>query len=195
MSETRTCDNGHRLNPDAAFCPFCGGTAAANGGPSILCPAGHFAQPGDGFCPTCGIALRTPSAATATAQARIAQPNVTAQMRGPSVPLTSLPPPTWRPGPNPWPAPAYPYGPTVPPPSTNGMAIASLILGLLWLWGLGAVLALIFGVIAKNQIDRSNGREGGRGLAIAGIVLGSIGIASMIIVTIAVVAATSNTSS
>ena len=75
-------------------------------------------------------------------------------------------------------------GPGVPPSPyaspvarTNGMAIASLVLGILWMYGIGAILALVFGYLAKGQIDRSAGAQSGRGLAIAGIVLGWIGVA------------------
>jgi Domain of unknown function (DUF4190) len=68
-----------------------------------------------------------------------------------------------------------PYGyPPVVPQRTNGMAIASMVLGILWLYWIGSVLALVFGYIAKNQI-RERG-EGGAGMATAGIVLGWIGI-------------------
>lgn len=62
------------------------------------------------------------------------------------------------------------------PTKTNGLAIASLVLGILWLYWIGSILALIFGFIAKSQIDRSNGTQTGRGMAVAGIVLGLIGI-------------------
>ena len=68
--------------------------------------------------------------------------------------------------------------------TTNGMAIASLILGILWLWWLGSVLALIFGYVAKGQIDRSGGQESGRGMAIAGIVLGWIGVATLVLIIV-----------
>ena len=61
-------------------------------------------------------------------------------------------------------------------PQTNGMAIASMVLGILWLYWIGSVLALVFGYIAKRQIDESQGTQTGRGMAIAGIVLGWIGI-------------------
>jgi Domain of unknown function (DUF4190)/Uncharacterised protein family UPF0547 len=69
---------------------------------------------------------------------------------------------------------------------TNGLAIASLVLGIIWVYGLGSILALVFGFVAKGQIDRSNGRETGRGMAIAGIVLGSIGVGLLLLVIIAV---------
>jgi hypothetical protein len=57
---------------------------------------------------------------------------------------------------------------------TNGMAIASLVLGILWLYWVGSILALVFGYIAKQQI-RERGEVGG-GMATAGIVLGWIGV-------------------
>jgi hypothetical protein len=57
------------------------------------------------------------------------------------------------------------------------MAIASLVLGVLFCFGISGILAVIFGNVALNRIDASQGAEKGRGLAIAGIVLGWIGIA------------------
>jgi hypothetical protein len=73
-----------------------------------------------------------------------------------------------------------PSGYTYPPPaaasSTNGLAIASMVLGILWIYAIGSVLALVFGYKAKRSIDQSGGRESGRGMAIAGIVLGWIGV-------------------
>ncbi len=65
-------------------------------------------------------------------------------------------------------------------PVTNGYAIASLVLGIVWLWWLGSVLALVFGHTARNQIIASGGRQTGEGLAIAGIVLGWIGVATFV---------------
>jgi Domain of unknown function (DUF4190) len=87
-----------------------------------------------------------------------------------------------------------PYGGPVVQASTNGLAIASLVLGILWLYWIGSILALVFGYVAKGQIDRSAGRQTGRGLAIAGIVLGWIGVA-MAIIAIVFVIALANSSS
>lgn len=61
-------------------------------------------------------------------------------------------------------------------PSTNGFAIASLVLGIVWLWFLGSVLAVIFGAIAIAQINHSQGAQTGKGMAVAGVVLGIIGV-------------------
>lgn len=60
---------------------------------------------------------------------------------------------------------------------TNGLAIASMVLGILWIYWLGSILALVLGYVARRQIDRSGGREQGRGMATAGIVLGWVGAA------------------
>jgi hypothetical protein len=77
-----------------------------------------------------------------------------------------------------------PGGPTIergapPQPQANGMAIASLVLGIAGFVAMpviGPILALVFGYVGKGQIDRSAGRESGRGFAVAGIVLGWVGI-------------------
>jgi hypothetical protein len=81
--------------------------------------------------------------------------------------------------------------PQASPPSpiqtqgTNGFSVASLVLGVLWLYGVGSILALVFGYIAKGQIDRSGAQQSGRGMAIAGIVLGWIGVAVLLLVLVA----------
>jgi hypothetical protein len=96
----------------------------------------------------------------------------------PSAPYPTYPPP----------APSYPP----PPPAgsrTNGLAVASLVLGIVWLCGVGSILALVFGAMALSRIKRTG--EGGRGLVIAGIVLGSIG-AVMLVVSIAAIAGSSS---
>jgi hypothetical protein len=68
------------------------------------------------------------------------------------------------------------------PPRTSGMAIASLVLGLLWLWGLGSLLAVIFGGVSLSQISRSRGGLEGKGMAIAGLVLGIIGLSILALI-------------
>lgn len=79
--------------------------------------------------------------------------------------------------------------------STNGMAIASMVLGILWLYWVGSILALVFGYVAKKQIRESMGRQGGDGMATAGIVLGWIGVGVVaVIIVIAIIAAGSSSS-
>jgi Domain of unknown function (DUF4190)/Domain of unknown function (DUF1707) len=62
---------------------------------------------------------------------------------------------------------------------TNGLAIASLIVGALWMWWIGSVLAVVFGHVALNQIARTG--QSGRGMAIAGLILGYLGVATMLL--------------
>ncbi|MBI3851836.1 MAG: DUF4190 domain-containing protein [Verrucomicrobia bacterium] len=52
---------------------------------------------------------------------------------------------------------------------TSGMAIASLVLGVLGFCGITALVGLILGIIALTKINRSQGRLTGNGIAIAGI--------------------------
>jgi hypothetical protein len=67
------------------------------------------------------------------------------------------------------------YVPPVPV-ATNGLAVASLVLGIVWIFWLGSLLALIFGYVAKGQVNESEGTQSGKGLAIAGIALGWVGV-------------------
>ena len=71
---------------------------------------------------------------------------------------------------------------------TNGFAIASMILGIVWIYWIGSILALVFGYVAKGQIERSAGRQGGKGMAIAGIVLGWIGVGILALVIVFAIA-------
>jgi hypothetical protein len=71
-----------------------------------------------------------------------------------------------------------------PRSSTNGLAVASLVVGLFWMWWIGSVLAVVFGHVALGQIARNG--QSGRGLAIAGLVLGYIGLATLLFTLLAV---------
>lgn len=87
----------------------------------------------------------------------------------------SAPPPSAY-GPQPAAAPAgwYPTGNPYMPyrQSTNGLAIASLVCSIAGLFtcGIGAILGVIFGHIALGQVKQSG--EEGRGLALAGVIVG-----------------------
>lgn len=65
-----------------------------------------------------------------------------------------------------------------PQARNNRMAVASLVLSLLWLFGLGSVLAVVFGHVALRQIRESG--ELGRGLAIGGLAMGYLGTAVLL---------------
>jgi hypothetical protein len=86
------------------------------------------------------------------------------------------PPPGYTPGP-------YPnYQPPAPQGGSIGLAVTSMILGIISLicfcaWYISlplALIAIVLGFIAKGQADR--GQAGGRGMAVAGLVLGSIAV-------------------
>lgn len=68
--------------------------------------------------------------------------------------------------------------------TTNGFAVASLVLGIVWWMGIGSILALVFGYIGKSQIDQSGGTQTGRGMAIAGIVLGWVGVSFIVLMIV-----------
>jgi hypothetical protein len=80
-------------------------------------------------------------------------------------------PPTY---PGPYPGPPGYFLPYQPPPRTNGMAVASMVLGIVWIYWIGRILARIFGYVARKQIRERH--EAGGGMATAGIVLGWVGV-------------------
>ena len=108
----------------------------------------------------------------------------------------SYPPPAGYPPPPSYQAPGYTgssYTPTPPPqygqpspyaggygqaPSgTNTLAIASLVASCIGvLCGIGSIVGIVLGAVALNQIKQT--RQGGYGLAVAGIV---VGVASLVI--------------
>jgi hypothetical protein len=103
----------------------------------------------------------------------------------PKAPPAGAPVPPQVPGQQP-----YGYGYGYPPEGyqgpyvqrkTNGFAVASLVLGIVWVYWIGSILALIFGMVAKSQIDQSGGWQQGRGMATAGIVLGWVGIGFLLL--------------
>ncbi len=74
-------------------------------------------------------------------------------------------------------APGPGYAPVGP---TSGMAIASLVCSLL---GIGLV-GVILGHLALSEIKKSNGYTQGRGLAIAGLIIGYVQIAAGIAIAL-----------
>ena len=66
---------------------------------------------------------------------------------------------------------------TPAPTKTSGMAIASLVCGILALCiAVPGLLGVIFGILALREINRSGGAIGGTGLAIGGLVTSAIGV-------------------
>ena len=102
-------------------------------------------------------------------------------------PGSGWPAPPGQPGPYGPPYGGYPYA---PPQRTNGMTIASMVLGILWLYWIGSILALVFGYTAKKQI-RERGEAGG-GMATAGIVLGWVGVGFLVLFLLVAVVSSSS---
>lgn len=71
---------------------------------------------------------------------------------------------------------------------TNGLGIASMVLGILWLGWLGSLLAVIFGHVSLGQIKKSRGAQTGRGFAVAGLVLGYVGVGVAVLIVVVVLA-------
>jgi hypothetical protein len=69
-----------------------------------------------------------------------------------------------------------PAGTLVRHPEVCGKALVSFVMSITWTWGIGSVLALIFGFLAREEINRSQGALAGGGLATAGIILGFLGL-------------------
>jgi len=73
-------------------------------------------------------------------------------------------------------------------PETSGLAIASLICGILFFIFPSAILAIIFGHLSRSDIRRSGGRKTGGGMATAGLVLGYAGVMVIPLMIIAAIA-------
>lgn len=115
------------------------------------------------------------------------------ELIGTSAPVTPAPPVHMPPPPGAGPyvpqhAAAYPQQPYGYPQARpwNGLAIAGFVLSIVWVYGIGSVLAVIFGHISRSQMKR-DGKQGG-GLALAGLIIGYIGIVATIFFVILLVA-------
>jgi Domain of unknown function (DUF4190) len=122
----------------------------------------------------------------------------------------SIPPPPpgdpfqQRPGPAGPPPPPTPAGPPSAYPAqhqfvqyqyvqvgrTSGLAIASMVLGIVWIYWVGSILAVIFGHIAISQMRKDETLRG-RGMAIAGVVLGYVGLGILVLAIIVAATASS----
>jgi uncharacterized protein DUF4190/uncharacterized protein DUF1707 len=86
--------------------------------------------------------------------------------------------------------PPVPVRPTFvrPSRSVNGLAVASLVAGLLWMSWFGSILAIVLGHVALGQLDRAGGRQTGRGIALAGLVIGYVELLMLAVTVLAVLA-------
>jgi hypothetical protein len=111
---------------------------------------------GSSFCQKCGTAVDQP----AVAQPAAAQPQAVAS---PPMPVQAA-----------------------SAEKTSGMAITSLVLGIISLIinpvFILSILAIIFGIVGIGQINKSGGTIKGKGFAVAGIIIGGLAVILMIIV-------------
>jgi hypothetical protein len=76
-------------------------------------------------------------------------------------------------------SPTYAPAQPVPAASTNIWAVVSLVSSILaWcgLFGIGGIVGIIAGVIARNEIATSRGTQSGDGIALVGIILGALNV-------------------
>lgn len=175
------CPNGHAMPPAVDICPVCGSPPVGVPHPYTP-PPPHFARPeGPPPPPPPGTYGDQPGPPPWPGQP---PPGQGAYGQPPyGQPPYGQPPyghPGYQYGPQ-----GYPYGyyGYVGPPPNNGLAIASFVLGLVWAFWLGSLLAIIFGHVAMHQINRRGDR--GRGFAIAGLVLGYLGAVTFLVFLIA----------
>jgi Domain of unknown function (DUF4190) len=175
----------------------------ANGAFGGLCERGHDVPVGASFCPTCGSRAYRPTDPSVSDDDGPPPWMPPRPSYGP--PPTWAPPGAWSGGgpssygsyaqygpggaPGVYPDYPYPHPSQYPAPPgqwpfplrsrpTNGFAVASMVLGILWIYWVGSIFAIIFGHLALRQISRTGHR--GRGMAIAGLALGYVGLVTMI---------------
>ena len=110
----------------------------------------------------------------------------------PVAPVAPLSPPPAAPAQGGWAATPQMSAPPPAPATqkTSGKAIASLVLGIIatclavYLGILLGIVGLILGILGMKEVNRSNGAVTGKGLAIAGIILSSIGIVVQLVIVI-----------
>ncbi|CAN7151597.1 DUF4190 domain-containing protein [Terrabacter sp. LjRoot27] len=73
----------------------------------------------------------------------------------------------------------------VPTPGTNGLAIAALCCGLVGIFPIAAIVAIVLGAVALNQLHSRIQR--GRGMAVTGIVLGVLWLLGWVVLFVAAV--------
>ena len=70
---------------------------------------------------------------------------------------------------------------------THPLAVASLLLGFLSLFPVFGILAVIFGHVARSQIRKSPGQQKGAGMALAGLILGYLGLGFVLFLILIVI--------
>jgi hypothetical protein len=130
------------------------------------------------FCRQCGSRREDVDRYCTGCGALLPQVRATASVRRPGVQTPAPRPPTVT----------IAYGQSVNTPAviatvSGVVSLVALPLGVGWLWFFGAVAALVFGFVARSQINSND--QAGRGYMIAGITMGflSLGIAVLVLLT------------
>ncbi|SDQ17092.1 DUF4190 domain-containing protein [Microbacterium sp. cf332] len=114
-----------------------------------------------------------------------AQPGAGAPVPPPAPPYATPPQQGYQPAA--YPPPAYGYGGGFPQQKTNTLSIVSMIasiVGFIWILPvIGSIAGVVMGHISLSQIKRTG--EKGRGMALAGLIVGYAGLALAIIGIIA----------
>lgn len=167
---------------------------------------------GDPVCPKCGFgAAAAPTAKPAKKAAAKKAAKAPASATAPAPPAR-MPPPSSAPAAAAWtaappapPAPAPPAmgapfsDPGAPVPVTSGKAVAAMVVGIVscclpflvplvgpFLALPGGIVALVLGIVANKECTREPQRFKGKGMAVTGIVLGSIMIVVGVLLIVAV---------
>ena len=87
------------------------------------------------------------------------------------------------------------HPPPPAPPKNNSLAVASLVCGVaqVMLWPLVTIPAVVLGHVARHQIRRTG--EQGAGLALAGLILGWVGVGFAVLAVVGIVLLVAATSS
>lgn len=80
------------------------------------------------------------------------------------------------------------YGPGAGPKTTSGLAVTSMIMGILSMLGgcyfiIPVILAVVFGHIAVTQCNKDPNLAG-KGMAVAGLVMGWIGLGMYLVIVL-----------
>jgi Domain of unknown function (DUF4190)/Double zinc ribbon len=181
MNERRyPCPQCGEMNAKTRLCRACGASMdpagagtdeTSTGGPGRCAECGAERSPGDKYCRRCGAPAQAttacPTCGVALTEGQVFCHECGTRVKVGAAPATAAATDAGMSG-----SVSVQLGPT------NGFAVASIALALIG----GSILAIIFGHVALNQIERSGGRQEGRGLATAGLVLGWIEVVVAIIV-------------
>jgi hypothetical protein len=168
------------IDEGMTFCANCGSRItqpSSEGSKTIKIPSSPYDTPPPPYAPTLEPApqpqpVSAPPSYAPPPYAPPTQPSTPPQPYNPPAPQSYTPP-----APQPYTPPAYTgegYTQAAGPP-TSMTAIVSLVFGILsWvvLFGIGPIVAIIAGHMARNEINKSNGQLSGSGMAVAGLILG-----------------------